>query len=98
MSQSNIYTHRFAAHIVKPDLSNKYGQIVPLTIISYLFILKIIRRKYELARRITIMLDEDLAKKLRMLQAKSIHERMENISFSEVLNQAVKAGLKSMKK
>lgn len=44
------------------------------------------------------MLDEDLAKKLRALQAKTINERMENISFSEVLNQAVKAGLKNLKK
>ncbi len=55
-------------------------------------------RQYELARRITIMLDDDLAKKLRQLQAKEINEKMENISFSEVLNKAVKVGLRNMKK
>jgi hypothetical protein len=40
------------------------------------------------------MLDEELAKKLRLRQAKLIQENNESVSFSKVLNQLLKEGLK----
>ena len=46
-----------------------------------------------LALRVTIMLDEDLAKKLRLLQAKRLKGSSKSISFSNVLNEVVRKGL-----
>ncbi len=48
-----------------------------------------------MAQRITIMLDDELAKKLRILQAKLIKESTKSVSFSKVLNETVKQGLKN---
>jgi len=39
------------------------------------------------------MLDGDLAKKLRLLQAKRLKESNKSISFSKVLNEVVRKGL-----
>ena len=50
-----------------------------------------------MSRRITIMLENDLEKKLRSYQAKLIKNSNKSISFSKVLNQAVSEGLKKMK-
>jgi len=47
-----------------------------------------------MAKRLTIMLDDDLAKKLREKQAKLIKESKSSVSFSRVLNEAVRKGLK----
>ena len=47
-----------------------------------------------MAKRITIMLDEDLLKKLREIQSKQIKETSESISFSKVLNEYLQTGLK----
>jgi len=47
------------------------------------------------AQRITIMLDDELAKKLRIIQAKLIKESAKSVSFSKVLNETVKQGLKN---
>ena len=46
-----------------------------------------------LAQRVTIMLYEDLAKKLRLLQAKRLKESNKSISFSKVLNEVVQKWL-----
>ncbi len=48
-----------------------------------------------MAIRITIMLDEDLHKKLRELQGKMIGNSKEAISFSQVLNKALRKSLKT---
>ncbi len=48
-----------------------------------------------MAQRITIMLDDELAKKLRIIQAKLIKESTKSVSFSKVLNETVKQGLKN---
>ena len=48
-----------------------------------------------MAQRITIMLDDELAKKLRNMQAKLIKESTKSVSFSKVLNEMVKQGLKN---
>lgn len=45
--------------------------------------------------RITIMIDDDLVKKLRNRQAKLIKESEKNVSFSQVLSEAVQKGLKN---
>lgn len=47
-----------------------------------------------MAKRITIMLDDDLVKKLHELQAKKIKESSESISFSAVLNKSLEKALK----
>ena len=44
--------------------------------------------------RITIMLDDDLIKKLRILQAKQIKESVESVSFSRVINDCLVKSLK----
>jgi len=46
-----------------------------------------------LALRVTIMLDEDLAKKLRFLQLKRLKGSNKSISFSKVLNEVVQKWL-----
>ena len=43
-----------------------------------------------MAKRVTIMLDEDLDKKLRMIQAKLIQSTNMSISFSEVINETLR--------
>ena len=44
--------------------------------------------------RTSIMLDEDLQKKLRVLQSKKIRVSGKNISFSQVINEVIQKGLK----
>ena len=41
------------------------------------------------------MLDEELAKKIRMKQAKLIKESSKSVSFSRVLNEVLQQGFKS---
>jgi len=48
-----------------------------------------------MAKRITIMLDDDLDKKLRQIQAKEIQNTISSVSFSVVLNQELRKGLKN---
>ena len=47
-----------------------------------------------MATRISIMLDDDLQKKLRELQAKMIIRSQESISFSQVVNEIIRRGLR----
>ena len=47
-----------------------------------------------MAERITIMLDSDIAKKLRALQAKKIKESSSSVSFSRILNETLEKGLR----
>ncbi len=41
------------------------------------------------------MLDDELVKKLRIIQAKLIKESTKSVSFSRVLNETVKRGLQN---
>ncbi len=50
------------------------------------------------AIRLSIMLDQANASVLRSLQAKLIQSTRKNISFSFVINQVVKIGIKQFKK
>ncbi len=47
-----------------------------------------------MARRVTIMLDDDLLKKLHEIQAKQIKESQKSVSFSRVLNEMLRKSLK----
>jgi len=47
-----------------------------------------------MAKRITIVLDDDLVKKLHEIQAKKIKESSKSVSFSAVLNELVASGMK----
>lgn len=47
-----------------------------------------------MAKRVTIMLEDDLDKKLRLIQAKQIQETSSSVSFSVVLNETLRQGLK----
>jgi len=48
-----------------------------------------------MSKRITIMLDDDLAVKLRKIQAEQIRKSDKSVSFSHVINETLKAGLKA---
>jgi len=47
-----------------------------------------------MAKRISIMLDDDLLKKLHDIQAKLIKESQKSVSFSHVLNKELRKSLK----
>ncbi len=47
-----------------------------------------------MAIRITIMIDRDLQKKLRVLQSKKIRVSRKNVTFSQVINEVIQKGLK----
>jgi predicted transcriptional regulator len=47
-----------------------------------------------MAKRITIMIDDDLDKKLRQLQAKLIQDTTSSISYSHVINETIRKNLK----
>jgi predicted transcriptional regulator len=47
-----------------------------------------------MAKRVTIMIDDELDKKLRLLQAKLISKTNESVSYSQVINQELKKQLK----
>jgi len=47
-----------------------------------------------MSKRVTIMLDMDLDKKIRQLQAKMIQNTSSSISFSRTLNQVLRDSLK----
>ena len=48
-----------------------------------------------MAKRVTIMLDDDLDKKLRLIQAKAIQSTTSSVSFSTVLNNTLRTSLKN---
>ncbi len=48
---------------------------------------------WSMATRITIMLDDNVSKKLRVLQAKRLKGSSKSISFSTVLNDTLRKGL-----
>jgi hypothetical protein len=45
-------------------------------------------------KRITVVLDDDLVKKLRDKQAKLIKESVKSVSFSHVVNATLRKGIK----
>lgn len=47
-----------------------------------------------MAKRVTIMIDDDLDKKLRLRQAKLIQQEQASYSYSKVLNETIRKVLK----
>jgi len=47
-----------------------------------------------MSKRVTIMIDEDLDKKLRLRQAKIIQQEQSSCSYSRVLNETLRKVLK----
>ena len=47
-----------------------------------------------MSQRVTVMLDDDLNRKLRALQAKMLRESKDSVSFSRVINHVLRKGLK----
>ena len=46
------------------------------------------------SRRITVMLDDDLLKKLRVIQAAKIRKSENSVSLTQVINHMIEKGLK----
>ncbi len=49
---------------------------------------------HNMSKRVTIMLDSDLDKKMRIMQAKMIQSTTSSVSFSNVLNTVLRDSLK----
>ena len=47
-----------------------------------------------MAKRVTIVLDDDLVKKLREKQSNQIKKSVKSVSFSSVMNEYIRKGLK----
>jgi len=47
-----------------------------------------------MSKRITIMLDDDLDKKLHLIQAKEIQRTNSSVSYSKVINETIRKKLK----
>jgi hypothetical protein len=47
-----------------------------------------------MSRRVTIVIDDDLNKKLRLLQAKMIQQEKASFSYSKVLNETLRKSLR----
>ena len=47
-----------------------------------------------MSKRVTIMIDDDLDKKLRLIQAKEITKTSSSISYSQVVNDMLRKQLK----
>ncbi len=50
-----------------------------------------------MSKRITIMLDDEIAAKLRGIQAQQLKKSEGSVSFSNVINQVLSEGLKKFK-
>ncbi len=50
--------------------------------------------KTTMSKRITIMIDEDLDKKLRMIQSKLILDTNEAVSYSQIINDTLRKATK----
>ncbi len=46
-----------------------------------------------MSEKITIVIDDDLIKKLRLKQAKEIQKTLESVSFSKIINDILRKGL-----
>ncbi len=47
-----------------------------------------------MSKRVTIVIDDDLDKKLRLRQARIIQQEQASCSFSRVVNESIRKGLK----
>jgi len=47
-----------------------------------------------MAKRVTIVLDDEISKKLRIIQAKQVKTATKSVSFSSIVNQQLRKSLK----
>ena len=47
-----------------------------------------------MSKRVTIMIEDDLDKKIRLLQAKKITKTIKSVSFSQTLNDVLRNNIK----
>jgi len=47
-----------------------------------------------MSNRVTIMIEDNLDKKIRMLQAKQIKQEQSSVRYSRILNEQLRKGLK----
>ncbi len=47
-----------------------------------------------MSKRVSIMIDDDIDKKLRILQAKMIHQKQTSYSYSKAINDSLRQVLK----
>ena len=47
-----------------------------------------------MSKRVTIMIGDNLDKKIRMLQAKQIQQEQSSVSYSRIINEQLRKGLK----
>ena len=47
-----------------------------------------------MAKRVTIVIDDNLDKKLRLIQAKKIKTSENSVSYSKVINEVIRKGIK----
>ena len=66
--------------------SSIYDTGLKLTLLSY-SLYTWISRSFMKARRVTIMIEDDFDKKLRLIQAKLIQKNQSSCSYSKVINQ-----------
>jgi hypothetical protein len=52
------------------------------------------RVSFIMSKRVTIMIDDDLDKKIRLIQAKKIQDTNKIVSFSEIINETLRKNLK----
>ncbi len=52
---------------------------------------------FVMSKRVTIVLNEDLLKKLRIIQSKKIAKSTEHFSFSRVINDELRKAIKEVK-
>ncbi|MCI4433671.1 MAG: hypothetical protein JHC41_08790 [Nitrosopumilus sp.] len=52
------------------------------------------RASFIMSKRVTIMIDDDLDKKIRLIQAKKIKDTNKIVSFSEIINETLRKNLK----
>jgi predicted CopG family antitoxin len=50
---------------------------------------------FNMSKRITVMIEDEVIEKLRILQAKQIKESASAVSFSQVINDVLKKNLKN---
>ena len=50
--------------------------------------------RISMSKRVTIVLDDDLIKKLRIIQAKNIFKSKKSVSFSSVINNELRKAIK----
>lgn len=57
-------------------------------------LIRIIFFSYNMSKRVTVVIDDDLDKKLRLRQAKLIQAEQGTVSFSRAVNEVLRKGLK----